>query len=418
MSIWSVSALGIGSMVGAGIFALLGQAALAVGSGTWMAFAIGGGVALLSGYAYARLAASFPGEGGIAEFFREGFPSRTLRVALGILYLVTLALTIAMVAKAFGAYAARLLHEPAIAQERVNVYAAAIILVLVLLNVIGSGSVGQAEVLLVAVKLAILVLLLVAGARTIDANMLARHGDVTAGAFASSVGLTFFAYAGYGMMANAAADVADPEVVMPRAFFLAIGVTILLYVTLALVVLGNVAPAELARYADTAVAQAAQPVLGTTGFVIVSVGALLATASAINATLFSALNIMRDMAAHGSLPTLFARTVWRRGTLGLFLSVAVVVAMTVMLDLGSPANVASATFLACYLAVYACAWRLRATIGASPALVAGGAGVMAVVFAAFLAGLWHTQPWGVLLIAAFAAGAWIVTLRLAPTRVP
>lgn len=418
MSIWSVSALGIGSMVGAGIFALLGQAALAVGSATWMAFAIGGVVALLSGYAYARLGARFPGEGGIVEFFREGLPSRTLRIALGILYLVTLALTIAMVAKAFGAYAARILHEPPLAGERVNVYASAIILALVLLNVIGSGAVGRAEVLLVAIKLAILVVLIVAGARTIDAGMLEQHGDIAASAFASSVGLTFFAYAGYGMMANAAADVANPEVVMPRAFFLAIGVTMLLYVTLALVVLGNVAPADLARYADTAVAQAAQPVLGRTGFVVVSIGALLATASAINATLFAALNIMRAMAAHGSLPALFARPLWRRGTPGLFLSVAVVVMMTVLLDLGSLANVASATFLACYLAVYVCAWRLRATIAASPVLLVIGAAVMAAVFTAFLIGLWHTQAWGVLMIGAFAAGAWIVAQRLARTGGP
>jgi amino acid transporter len=374
---------------------------------------MGGIVAMLSGYAYARLGARYPSEGGIVEFFHEGMPSRTLRIALGVLYLVTLALTIAMVAKAFGAYAARLLHEPAIAHERVNVYATAIILALVLLNVIGSGAVGRAEVLLVAIKLAILVLLIVAGARTIDANMLARGGEVTAGAFASSVGLTFFAYAGYGMMANAAADVADPEAVMPRAFFLAIGVTMLLYVALSLVVLGNVAPADLARYADTAVAQAAQPVLGKAGFVAVSVGALLATASAINATVFAALNIMRAMAAHGNLPSLFARPLWRRGTPGLLLSVAVVIVMTVMLDLGSLANVASATFLACYLAVFVCAWRLRVAIAASPVILVIGALVMAAVFTAFMAGLWHTQRWGVLLIGAAAAGAWIVAHRLA-----
>ena len=158
--------------------------------------------------------------------------------------------------------------------------------------------------------------------------------------------------------------------------------------------------------------------LGRTGFVVVSVGALLATASAINATLFAALNIMRAMAGHGSLPALFARPVWRRGTAGLFLSVGVVVAMTVMLDLGSLANVASATFLACYLAVYVCAWRLRAKIVASPAALAIGALVMAAVFTAFLAGLWRTQAWGVFLIGAFAAGAWIVAHRLARTRAP
>ncbi len=60
MSLWSVMAIGIGSMVGAGIFALLGQAALMVGRDTWLAFAIGGGIALLAGYAYAGLSARYP----------------------------------------------------------------------------------------------------------------------------------------------------------------------------------------------------------------------------------------------------------------------------------------------------------------------------------------------------------------------
>lgn len=69
LSIFNVAALGIGAMVGAGIFALLGQAALLVHSATWLSFAAGGVIALFSGYAYSCLGAFYPSRGGIIDFF-------------------------------------------------------------------------------------------------------------------------------------------------------------------------------------------------------------------------------------------------------------------------------------------------------------------------------------------------------------
>lgn len=411
MTVWSVIALGIGSMVGAGIFALLGQVAVAVRGQTWLAFALGGAVALLSGYSYARLSSRYSGSGGITEFFRRGLPSRTLAVALSLLYLMTLALTIAMVAKAFGAYAARVLHDPPTHAERVNFYATFIVVLLTLLNVVGAKAVGRAEVLLVGIKLAILAVLIAAGATKVDPGMLAMHGRVHPQSLLATVGLAFFAYAGYGMMANAAADVPNPRRTMPLAFFAAIGVTAVLYVTLALVVLGNVTPEQLNKYADTAVAEAAKPVLGHVGFVIVSVGALLATSSAINSTIFSGLSILADMGGRGELPRMFARKVWGQGTWGLFLSMAVVIAMTVFFNLNALANVASAAFLFCYLAVFWAAWRQRHEIEASGLLLLAGWAGMGTVVLAFLLGLWQSQPWGLALIAVFCVGSWLLARR-------
>lgn len=96
---------------GAGIFALLGQAALLMEASTQVAFAFGGIVAMFSGYAYARLGASYPSNGGIIDFFRRGLGNGVFSLALSLLYLLTLAVSIAMVARAFGAYAVQFLHE-------------------------------------------------------------------------------------------------------------------------------------------------------------------------------------------------------------------------------------------------------------------------------------------------------------------
>lgn len=108
LSLWSVIALGIGSMVGAGIFALMGQATLMAGKNVYWSFILGGVAALLSGYTYAKLGSRYPGSGGIMDYFNEAFSHKTLSGALTLIYLGTLVITVALVAKSFGAYASRL----------------------------------------------------------------------------------------------------------------------------------------------------------------------------------------------------------------------------------------------------------------------------------------------------------------------
>jgi amino acid transporter len=405
MSLWSVAALGIGSMVGAGIFALLGQAALVAGKDVYLSFGLGGLAALLSGYSYAKLAARFPSAGGIMDYFNRAFPSRLAAGALSLIYLVTLVVTIAMIAKTFGAYGNRLFFGDESPQSVADLFASAIVIALVLVNMAGGEAVGRAELALVGIKLTILVVLMLAGLPTVDPAMLTSGVSVAASALLASVGLTFFAYAGYGMMANAAGSVANPEKTIPRAIFLAIGLVIILYVGLAIVVLGNVSAQELARFADTAVAQAAKPVLGHYGFIIVSVGALLATASAINATLFSALAISKGLARERQLPGLFAAPFWREGTRGLVLTAIGILVMVNLLHLGAIANIAGATFLISYLAVFVAHWRLRPQAGGSAILILAGFTLMAVVLVAFLASLWQTQPLAIGLTVLFVAGS-------------
>lgn len=93
------------------------------------------------------------------------------------------------------------------------------------------------------------------------------------------------------MMANTAGNLKNPSRTLPRAIFMAIGLVLALYLILSYVVLSNVPATSLESHTETAVAQAAYPVLGMWGFMAVSVAALIATASAINATMFSMLDI-------------------------------------------------------------------------------------------------------------------------------
>ncbi|QSQ13187.1 APC family permease [Myxococcus landrumensis] len=417
MSVWSVAALGIGSMVGAGIFALLGQAALLVGPETWLAFALAGVVAVLSGYSYAKLSARYPSSGGITRFFEEAFGRGVVSGTLSLIYLVTLVISVAMVAKTFGAYATKL-FIPSGGHGWFAVFGSLIVILLAALNVAGSGAVGRAEVILVSIKLVILAVLLAAGlwsmstGGTRDTSTDVHLGLTT---LVSSVGLCFFAYSGFGMMANAGADVANPRKTIPRAIYLAIGVVTLLYVGLSITVLALVPPDQLARDADTAVAQAARPVLGNAGFTVVALGALLATASAINATLFAALNVSSALAHADQLPKAFSTKFGHQGTRGFLWGVVAILVMVNTLSLGAIANIASATFLVCYLAAHVACWKLARQTGASKVVVGIGMALMAIVLGTFLVSTGKKQPLSLLLILLAVAGSalvqWLIQSR-------
>jgi amino acid transporter len=309
-----------------------------------------------------------------------------------LLYLVAQIVAAAMVAKSFGAYADRLLVGDMSSPIVRNLFASAIVILLVLINMIGTGTVGRTEELLVVAKLIILTALMLAGVASFNPAMLSSGPSVGPMALFASIGLTFFAYAGYGMMTNAAGHVANPQATIPRAIFLAIIVVIALYIGLAVIVLGNISDAVLARYSSTAVAEAARPVLGSAGFVVVSISALFATASGIMASIFCTVEISKGLVANGQLPGAFGKVAWRQGTSGLFWATAVILVLVNLVDLSAVAQIASATLVICHLAVSVAHWRLHDQAGGSRLLIFMGVVMMAAVLVAFTVHLWTAHP--------------------------
>ena len=409
MNLWSVAALGIGSMVGAGIFALLGQVAVVAGHYIFLSFLVGGVIALLSGHTFGRLAARYPGRGGLVDYLAEAFPSGSTARALSLVYLLTLIVTVAVVGKSFGAYGARLLFGAPANSHAADVLACAMVVALAILNVFGSSAAGRAELLLVSIKIGILLMLIFASVPGFNWQLLSHGQSASPQAVIGSVGLTFFAYAGYGIMTNAAASVSHPQTTIPRAIALATTFVIVLYLSLALVILGNLPPEQLAQHADTAVAAAAQPVLGKIGVTIVAIGGVLATASASNATLFSILNQLLALKQGNQVPQ--RRPTSRRIPRGFVIAVAGMLALILGFPLGSIAKVASITFLISYLAVFAAHWRLRREVGGSMAPVLLGSLMMLGVLLGSLVSLAEERPAAlalvVLMLAGCIVGAWI-----------
>src|SRR5262245_16029058 len=154
--------IGIGGMVGAGIFSILGVVAGAAHNAMWLAFAIGGVVALLSTYSYAKLGATFPSAGGAVHFLVKSFGDGVLAGGLNLFMWAGYIISLALYAVAFGGYAATFVTttpSPLLLKS----LAVVPVVVLTLVNAFGATFMGRWDTLIVAVKVAILVLFAAVG---------------------------------------------------------------------------------------------------------------------------------------------------------------------------------------------------------------------------------------------------------------
>ncbi len=207
LSLLNVISLGIGSIVGAGIFALLGQVILLAGDHTYHAFFIAGIAAVFSGYSYAKLAGRYHSSGGLTDYFHIAFPEKYVSGTLSAIYLVTEAISISMIAKAFGIYITELFNQIPPSDLWVNTLAAVLIIGLALLNMMQASDVGRSETVIVIIKVAILFALVFAALFQPGARLHPPAFSRESMDFLRSIGVTFFAYAGYGVITNATSDV-------------------------------------------------------------------------------------------------------------------------------------------------------------------------------------------------------------------
>jgi amino acid transporter len=375
---WGVVAIGVGGMVGGGIFAVLGLSVQLAGGGAPLAFLLAGGVALLTAYSYARLSVTFPGPGGTVEFLNRAFGTGLFSGSLNILLWLSYIIMLSLYAQAFGGYAASLfgLEESALPRHAII---SAIVIVLTGLNMLGSSLVGRAETWIVAVKISILILFVAAGCTYIDPARLAPAQWGSPFSLVAGGMLIFLAYEGFELIANTSGDAMRPEHTLPRAYFVSVGFVIALYVAVAAVAVGNLAVPTIVQARDYALAVAARPFLGQAGFTLIGAAALLSTASAINATLYGAARMSYIIAKEGELPEILERNVWNRPVEGLLITAGATLVCANLFDLSNIAMMGSTGFLLVFAAVNAANARRARQTGARASLA--GAGALACLLA-------------------------------------
>src|SRR5215213_1343197 len=360
--------IGIGGMVGAGIFSILGVVAQVAGGAMWLAFMLGGIVALLSTYSYAKLGATFPSAGGAVHFLVKGFGDGVLAGGLNLFMLAGYIISLALYATAFGSYAATFVTQAPSALLVKSLAVAAVVL-LTLINAFGARLMGRSETLIVAVKVAILILFASVGLWFIRPGYLSPSLWPETKSILFGAGVLFIGYEGFGLVTNAAANMRNPRTTLPRALYTSVILVIIIYLAVALTVTGTLSDYEIEHARDFALAEAAKPFLGEFGFRLIAIAALFSTASAINATLFGSANVCYMIARDGELPERVSRTEWKQATGGLLLTSGLVVLVVLLFDLSGIAMMGSAAFLLVYAAVNAGHLRVLGQTGANAVIV-------------------------------------------------
>lgn len=358
----SVVAIGIGGMVGGGIFAVLGLSVQMTRGAAPVAFMAAGLVAMVTAYAYARLSVTFPSQGGTVTFLDQAFGPGLLTGTANVLLWISYIVMLSLYAFAFGSYGAAMLPE----ESRLiwkHVLISFGVVAVSGLNFLNVEVIGAAEEWIVAVKIGILLFFVAVGAWTIDASRLAVGNWPEATAILAGAMVIFLAYEGFELIANTAGDVREPDRNLPRAYYSAVGFVIVLYTLVAAVTVGNLAVAQIVDAKDYALAEAARPFLGSFGYLLITLAALLSTLSAINATFYGAARLSYTIAKDGELPQVLERKLWNRPIEGLLITAGATLLVANLFDLSSISTMGSAGFLIIFAAVNAANARLARQTG-------------------------------------------------------
>ncbi|MEU2181114.1 APC family permease [Streptomyces thermolilacinus] len=374
LGVFDAVVIGLGSMVGAGIFAALGPAAGAAGSWLLIGLALAGAVAYCNAMASARLAARYPASGGTYVYGRERLGPFWGYLA-GWAFIVGKTASCAAMALTVGAY---------VWPGQAHAVAVAAVVALTAVNYGGVQKSALVTRSIVAVVLAVLAAVVVSslGSGAADAGRLELGGDASPGGVLQAAGLLFFAFAGYARIATLGEEVRDPERTIPRAIPLALGIALVVYVCVAVSVLSVLGSGRLAE-ASAPLAEAMRAAGVEWMVPVVRVGAAVAALGSLLALILGVSRTTLAMARDGHLPRTLAAVhprfrVPHHAELVVGLVVAVVAATA---DLRGAIGFSSFGVLVYYAIANASAWTLMSRL--SSVRVLAGCGLAGCLVLAF-----------------------------------
>jgi hypothetical protein len=346
----SAIAIGIGGMVGGGIFAVLGLAVQLSKGGTMISFALAGLIALITAYSYSKLSITFPNRGGTVEYLNQGFGTGIFSGSLNVLLWISYIVMLSLYAYAFGSYGSSFFPESTQLFWKHGFITLSIVL-FTLLNIFGSSLVGKSEEYIVAVKLLILLTFIGLGLSTVDTTALAPSTWSSPLQLVAGGMIIFLAYEGFELIANTSETIKNPTKNLPRSFYGSVAFVILLYILIAIVAVGNLPVSKIIEAKDYALAAAAEPFMGQAGYTIIAIAALLSTGSAINATLYGATKVSYIIAKDGELPAQLEKNIWNRPIEGLLISAVLTIIIANGFNISSISTMGSTGFLIIFAAV-------------------------------------------------------------------
>lgn len=367
LSLFSVTMIGVGAMIGAGIFVLTGIAAGVSGPAILVAFLLNGIVALFTASAYAELGGSIPEAGGGYLWVKKSLPQPSGFLS-GWMSWMAHSVACSLYAVGFGAYFGEMLLEfnvspflpPEILKKSLAIL---IVIIFSYINYRGAKETGKAGNVVTLLKILILFLFVLMGAKIIfsEPSRLSHFTPFFAEGYLgilTAMGLTYIAFEGYEIIAQSGEEVKNPERNIPRAIFISLLIVVPIYVFVAFIALGVVNPGAmnawsfLAAKKEVAMVEAARNI-SAWGSAILLVGGLLSTVSALNATIYSSSRVSFAMGRDHNLPPVFSRihTTFRTPYGSLHVSSVLVISMILLLPIEDIASSADIMFLFLFIFV-------------------------------------------------------------------
>jgi amino acid transporter len=374
IGVFGALSIGVGGIVGGGFFATFGITAAGAAGGTPISFLIGGAIALLTAYSYIGLTLRYPGPGGTVSFITKAFGSGLFAASVNVLLVLSYVAIMSVYAYALAGYTVPYLPQE-LRPLATRVISSGALVVFAVINFAGAAIVEKSESLFNAGKLAVLGLFIVAGlfAGGLDWSRLAPAAWAPPSAIIASGMIGFLAYEGFELIANASDQISDPKRTLPIAFLGCVAIAIGIYVLAFIVGIGHLSMEHLLAAKSFAISAAAGNFLGPFGFAIMAIGAVLASASAINADYFGASKLPPQLATIREMPSAFQRSLHGQSIVSLVVISVLALLAVNFVSIEAMSSATSGGFLLVYAAVNAAAVRLAPETGANrviPAIAA------------------------------------------------
>ncbi len=376
MSLMDATLIGVGAMIGAGIFVLIGIAAGVAGPALIVAFLLNGLVALLTAMSYAELGSCYHDAGGGYLWVKEGLP-RWNGFLSGWMSWFAHAVACSVYAIGFGAYFEFVLREFHVTIPQWGFMAphkilAAIVAVLfAYINFRGASETGKIGNLVTMTKIVILLVFVGFGINFIfrtpnwETSFQPFFANGWGGVF-KAMGLTFIAFEGYEVISQSSEEIKNPKKNIPKAVFLSLVIVLPIYLLVSFTAIGSVKPGNmtpwdyLASHKETALVEVARRFF-TGGGVLILIGGLISTISALNATIFSSSRVAFAMGRDRNFPAFFSKVHSKNYTphWAILISTIIIVLMAISLPIEDVASAADIMFLLLFLQVNLAMIRLR-----------------------------------------------------------
>ncbi len=356
LKLWGAVAMGLGVMIGAGIFALTGQVAELSGGLFPYVFVVAAVITSFSAYSYVQMSKAYPSAGGIAMFLEKAYGRGLITAVCAVLMALSMIINESLVARTFATYTLQLFGDV----DRgfwTPVLGVTLIVLAFFINVAGNKTVSLFSLTLstakiIGISLFALVSLWVANSLGEATARLEAPQEYSVLGFLAALAPAILAYKGFTTITNSGGEIVDPHRNIARAIIISIAISVIIYFLVTLGVSANLSLPQIISARDFALAEAARPALGETGLLLTVILAMIATASGLVASIFAVSRMLTMVTEMNLIPhSHFGMSGPLRFHL-LVYTVVIAAILTIFLDLSRIASLGAILYLIMDIAVH------------------------------------------------------------------